>query len=119
MGLNWITTIGTTWQTYSINFRTEDNMPNYPDAKVKLSFAVGHQLGTVWLDDIRLEAAPVKTFAGTNLQLFAFEPSESWLTGSIQNSPTPPDVVPSGSLVRSNPMCPASAYATHRGGDPK
>jgi len=95
LGMRVWPTIGTTWQTYSINFRTEDNMPNYPDAKVKLSFAVGHQLGTVWLDDIRLEAAPVKTFAGTNLQLFAFEPSESWLTGSIQNSPTPPDVAPS------------------------
>ncbi len=94
LGLRVLPTIGTSWQTYTINFRTEDSMPNTPDAKVKMSFSVGQALGTVWIDDLRLEAAATKTFAGSNLQVFGFEPSESWLTGSIQNSPTPPDVVP-------------------------
>ena len=77
LGMRVTPTIGTSWRNYTINFRTEDNMPNYPDARVKISFAVGQALGTVWMDDIRLEAAATKTFAGTNLQLFSFEPSES------------------------------------------
>ncbi|HEU5217952.1 MAG TPA: fibronectin type III domain-containing protein, partial [Gemmatimonadales bacterium] len=94
LGLRVWPTIGTGWQSYSINFRTEDNMPNFPDAKVKLAFAVGHALGTVWIDDIQLGVTPTKTFSvGTILPLFTFEPGESWLTGNIQNSPTPPDVV--------------------------
>jgi len=95
LGLRVWPTIGTGWQSYSINFRTEANMPNLPDAKVKLAFAVGHALGTVWIDDIRLEPAQGKTFIQDgNLQLSAFEPGENWLTANIQNSPTGPDVVP-------------------------
>jgi len=92
LGLKLDLTIGTSWRTYSINFRPEAQVPNF-DAKFGMS--VGHALGTVWVDDISLSPATEMTFAGADLPLFTFEPEESWLSKSIQNAVIRPDVVPS------------------------
>ena len=95
LGLKITPTIGTSWQTYTINFRTEASMPNGDGQAVNLSMSVGQALGTVWVDDISLRPTPQTTYAGADLQLFSFDPAESWMTKAIQNSPNRPDVVPS------------------------
>ena len=92
LGLRVVPTLGTSWKTYTINFRTPD--APMPTTSVKFAMSVGQALGTVWVDDISLKPTPLTSYTGSDLQVASFEPSETWLTKSIQNVPDPPDVAP-------------------------
>jgi len=51
VGLQTTVKVGTDWQTYTLPFAAQDTAP----AHNRISFTLGNQLGTVFIDDLRLE----------------------------------------------------------------